>query len=72
MEPPKPKEPGIDILGFDDDIPPRNPSKEFSSSLARNPPRALWKMTTIFDDSIRNANHQRLPTLQYHTTHTII
>lgn len=30
-EPPKPKEPEIDILGFDDDIPPETPPKEFAS-----------------------------------------
>ena len=31
-EPPKPKEPEIDILGFDDDIPPETPPKEFNTS----------------------------------------
>ncbi|MCJ1458151.1 Epsin-3, clathrin recruitment and traffic between the Golgi and endosome [Mycoblastus sanguinarius] len=29
-DPPKPKEPEIDILGFDDDIPPETPPKEFA------------------------------------------
>ena len=31
-EPPKPKEPEIDILGFDDDIPPETPPKEFNAA----------------------------------------
>ena len=31
-EPPKPKEPEIDILGFDDDIPPETPPKEFNAN----------------------------------------
>ena len=31
-EPPKSKEPEIDILGFDDDTPPETPPKEFSSN----------------------------------------
>ena len=31
-EPPKPKEPEVDILGFDDDIPPETPPKEFGST----------------------------------------
>ena len=34
-EPPKPKEPEIDILAFDDDIPPETPPKEFSSSMRK-------------------------------------
>ncbi|CAD6573267.1 MAG: Epsin-3, clathrin recruitment and traffic between the Golgi and endosome [Alectoria sarmentosa] len=34
-EPPKPKEPEIDILAFDDDIPPETPPKEFASTMRR-------------------------------------
>ncbi|CAF9931427.1 Epsin-3, clathrin recruitment and traffic between the Golgi and endosome [Imshaugia aleurites] len=34
-EPPKPKEPEIDILDFDDDIPPETPPKEFASSMRK-------------------------------------
>lgn len=34
-EPPKPKEPEIDILAFDDDIPPETPPKEFASSMRK-------------------------------------
>ena len=34
-EPPKPKDPEIDILAFDDDIPPETPPKEFSSSMKK-------------------------------------
>ncbi len=33
---PKPKEPEIDILGFDDDIPPETPPKEFVSSMRKS------------------------------------
>lgn len=35
VEPPKPKEPEIDILAFDDDIPPETPPKEFASSMRK-------------------------------------
>lgn len=34
-ETPKPKEPEIDILGFDDDIPPETPPKEFTSNVRK-------------------------------------
>ena len=34
-DPPKPKEPEIDILAFDDDIPPETPPKEFTSNMRR-------------------------------------
>lgn len=40
-EPPKPKEPEIDILGFDDDIPPETPPKEFGSSAKQAVPSSL-------------------------------
>ena len=40
-EPPKPKEPEIDILGFDDDIPPETPPKEFGSSAKQAVPSFL-------------------------------
>ena len=40
-EPPKPKEPEIDILGFDDDIPPETPPKESSSSAKQAVPSSL-------------------------------
>lgn len=34
-DPPKPKEPEIDILAFEDDIPPETPPKEFASSMRK-------------------------------------
>ena len=34
-EQPKPKEPDIDILAFDDDIPPETPPKEFTSNMRK-------------------------------------
>ncbi|KAK4696383.1 hypothetical protein P7C71_g1510, partial [Lecanoromycetidae sp. Uapishka_2] len=41
-EPPKPKEPEVDILGFDDDIPPETPPKgEFVSNGKRVAPNVL-------------------------------
>ena len=35
VEPPKTKEPEIDILAFDDDVPPETPPKEFASSMRK-------------------------------------
>lgn len=52
-EPPRPKEPEIDILAFDDDIPPETPPKEFSSSMrkpATNPLDAGAAEDDDFDD----------------------
>lgn len=40
-EPPKPKEPEIDILAFDDDIPPETPPKEFASSMRKSNTNSL-------------------------------
>lgn len=35
-EPPKPKEPEVDFLSFDDDVPPETPPKEFASNSKRD------------------------------------
>ena len=40
-EPPKPKEPEIDFLSFDDDVPPETPPKELSFNGKRAAPMAL-------------------------------
>lgn len=48
-EPPKPKEPEIDILAFDDEIPPETPPKEFSSN-GKKPSNALENDDEDFDD----------------------
>jgi epsin len=48
-EPPKPKEPEIDILGFDDDIPPETPPKEFSSA-SKKPAASALEDDDDFDD----------------------
>ena len=48
-EPPKPKEPEIDILAFDDDIPPETPPKEFTSSM-RKPATNPLDTGTVDDD----------------------
>ena len=53
VEPAKPKEPEIDILAFDDDIPPETPPKEFTSSMKRpttNPIDAGTADEDDFDD----------------------
>ncbi len=49
-EPPKPKEPEIDILAFDDDVPPETPPKEFSFNGKRAAPNALENDEDDFDD----------------------
>ena len=49
-EPAKPKEPEIDILAFDDDIPPETPPKEFSSNGGRVPSNVLDNDEDDFDD----------------------
>ena len=48
-EPPKPKEPEIDILAFDDDIPPETPPKEISNG-KRAATNALEHDDDDFDD----------------------
>lgn len=49
-EPPKPKEPEIDILAFDDDVPPATPAKEYSSNGSRVTSNALENDDDDFDD----------------------
>ena len=49
-EPPKPKEPEIDILSFDNDIPPETPPKEFSSNGKAAATSALENDEDDFDD----------------------
>lgn len=49
-EPPKPKEPEIDILAFDDDIPPETPPKEFASSMRKVATNPLDTGTADDDD----------------------
>lgn len=49
-EPPKPKEPEIDILAFDDDVPPETPAKEFSSNGPKATSNALENDDDDFDD----------------------
>ena len=49
-DPPKPKEPEIDILAFDDDIPPETPPKELSSNGRRVATNALENDEDDFDD----------------------
>lgn len=48
-EPPKPKEPEIDILGFEDDIPPETPPKELASNM-RKPATNPLDMGAADDD----------------------
>lgn len=50
VESPKPKEPEIDILAFDDDIPPETPPKEFTSSMKKPTTNPLDAATTDDDD----------------------
>ena len=49
-EPPKPKEPEIDFLAFDNDIPPETPPKEFSSSMKKPAANPLDTGTAEEDD----------------------
>lgn len=49
-EPPKAKEPEIDILAFDDDVPPETPPKEFSSNGTKVASNALEHDEDDFDD----------------------
>ena len=49
-EPPKQKEPEIDILAFDDDIPPETPPKEFTSSMKKPATNPLEIGTADDDD----------------------
>lgn len=49
-EPPKPKEPEIDILAFDDDVPPETPPKEFPSMGKKAASNALENDEDDFDD----------------------
>jgi len=49
-EPPKPKEPEIDILAFDDDVPPETPPKEVSSNGRKATSNTLEKDEDDFDD----------------------
>ena len=48
-DPPKPKEPEIDILAFDDDIPPETPPKEVSNG-RKGAPNAMETEDDDFDD----------------------
>ena len=49
-EPPKPKEPEIDILAFDNDVPPETPPKEFASSMRKPATNPLDTGTADEDD----------------------
>ena len=66
VELPKPKEPEIDILAFDDDIPPETPPKPALSNTRTAPSNALDNDDDDFDDfqtaSPTNANTSR-PTI---------
>lgn len=46
-EPPKKKEPEIDILGFDDEVPPETPPKELFSNGKKAVPNAMDDLSTI-------------------------
>ena len=75
-EPPKPKEPEIDILGFDDDIPPETPPKEFNAASpipngkrpAGNGLGGLTSMPATNDDDDFDDFQSATPTLSTTTT----
>lgn len=75
-EPPKPKEPEIDILGFDDDIPPETPPKEFNAASpisngkrpAGNGLGGLSSMPATNDDDDFDDFQSATPTLSTGTT----
>ena len=75
-EPPKPKEPEIDILGFDDDVPPETPPKEFHAASplsngkrpAGNGLGGLSSMSASNDDDDFDDFQSATPTLSTTTT----